>query len=92
MIVLHWASIMPVGTGRWLNFPIGVQENDLADFTDRLCREGGVLVERLWMRDGGDGYYYIDRSERVFISIAATATIRDFDGPVRLEFDAEDAA
>lgn len=87
MVVLFWTSTIPVGNGRMLAFPIGVPDEDLDAFGERLAREGGVMVDRLWLEPRDDGYAYITRTERLFISVAGTITIRDNNTPVRLEVE-----
>lgn len=87
MVVLFWTSTIPTGSGRLLAFPIGVPDDDLEAFGDRLTREGGAMVERLWTEQRDDGCAYITRSERMFVSIAGTATLRDYHVPVRREID-----
>lgn len=87
MVVLFWTSTIPIGNGRLLACPIGVPDEDLDAFGERLTREGGAMVERLWLEPRDDGCAYITRSERMFVSIAGTATIRDHNTPVRREID-----
>lgn len=87
MIVLFWTSTIGIGGGKTLAFPIGVPDEDLDAFGERLAREGGVMVAKLQLDRRGDGYAYIIDEERVFVSVAATATVRNNNMPVRREVD-----
>lgn len=87
MIVLFWTSTIGIAGGKTLAFPIAVPDDDLDAFGERLARDGGVMVDRLQLERRPDGYAYIVEVERMFLSIAATATIRNNNMPVRREVD-----
>jgi hypothetical protein len=87
MLVLYWTSTIAIGPGKVLAYPIGVTDESLDAFCERLTREGGAMVWRLDLKDGPDRCKYIRDEQRVFISIAATATLRDYNHSVRREVD-----
>jgi len=87
MLVLQVQTVVDTPSGLPLRFPISVPDADLEAFAERLTREAGVMVTKLRLERRPDGYAYIVNEERMFLGLAAVATIRDHDRPVRREVD-----
>lgn len=91
MLALQVQTVVDTPSGLPLRFPIGVPDADLTAFAERLTREGGLMVTKLRLRRERDGIAYVVNMERMFLGLAAVATIRDHDCPVRIEVDEEAA-